>query len=150
MDKDPATPCSYYCPVKYTETFWLAVINGPFFATLYVTILTELFIFIAMWTVLPPTTSNSTHNVNTAAFSHILHHQLTTYYNATSNTVLILPTTQDLDIKEWLWLIMVALCSRCGHHIFALWFLSFIFLFSRLISAAADWMSTILPHMVWH
>ena len=33
---------------------------------------------------------------------------------------------------------------------FALWFLSFILLFfPRLISAAADWMSTILPHMVW-
>jgi len=35
---------------------------------------------------------------------------------------------------------------------FALWFLSFFFLssfFPRLISAAADWMSTILLHMVW-
>jgi len=37
------------------------------------------------------------------------------------------------------------------HYIFALWFLSsFFFLFSpRLISAIWDWMSTILPHMVW-
>jgi len=48
-------------------------------------------------------------------------------------------------------LVMVALHSRCGHYIFALWcllssfFLSF---FPRLISAAADWMSTIPRHMV--
>ena len=42
--------------------------------------------------------------------------------------------------------------SRCGHYIFALWFLStfyLLFFIPRLISAAADWMSTILPHMVW-
>jgi len=44
---------------------------------------------------------------------------------------------------------MAALRSRCGHYIFALWFLSSIYLllFSRLISAVADWMSTILVHM---
>jgi len=48
--------------------------------------------------------------------------------------------------------IMVALCNRADHYIFALWFLSFVFLllfFPRLISAVGDWMSTILPHMVW-
>ena len=45
-------------------------------------------------------------------------------------------------------LIMAALRSRCGHYIFALWFL-LLFFFPRLISAVADWMSTILPHMVW-
>jgi len=48
---------------------------------------------------------------------------------------------------------MTALRSRCGHYIFAMWFLSIFYLLSffihRLISAAADWMSTILPHMVW-
>jgi len=46
---------------------------------------------------------------------------------------------------------MAALRSRCGHYIFALWFLllSSSFLFPRLISAVADWMSTILAHMVW-
>jgi len=45
---------------------------------------------------------------------------------------------------------MAALRSRCGHYIFALWFLlSIFFFFPRLISAAADRMSTILPHMVW-
>jgi len=49
-------------------------------------------------------------------------------------------------------LIMVALCNRADHYIFMLWFvlLSFFLLFfPRLISAAADWMSAILPHMVW-
>jgi len=45
---------------------------------------------------------------------------------------------------------MAAVRSRCGHYIFALWFLSiYLFYSSRLILAAADWMSTILPHMVW-
>ena len=49
-------------------------------------------------------------------------------------------------------LFMAALCNRARHDIFALWFLSFFllsFFFPRLISAAADRMSTILPHMVW-
>jgi len=45
--------------------------------------------------------------------------------------------------------IMVALCNRADHYIFALWFLSIFFFFClsffpRLISAAAGWMSTIL------
>ena len=45
---------------------------------------------------------------------------------------------------------MAALCNRAGHYIFALWFVSSSSsFFPRLISAAADWMSTILPHMVW-
>jgi len=47
-------------------------------------------------------------------------------------------------------IIMATLCNRAGHYIFALWFtLSSIYLssyFPRLISAVADWMSTILPH----
>jgi len=47
-------------------------------------------------------------------------------------------------------LIMVALCNRADHYIFALWFLSFFLLFfPRLISAVGDWISAILPHMVW-
>jgi len=45
-------------------------------------------------------------------------------------------------------LFMVAPCNRADRYIFALWFLS-IFFFPRLISAAVDWMSTILRHMVW-
>ena len=37
---------------------------------------------------------------------------------------------------------MAALRSRCGHYIFALWFLLLSFyLFPRLVSAVADWMS---------
>ena len=32
-------------------------------------------------------------------------------------------------------------------YIFMLWFV--LFYFPRLISAAADWMSAVLPHMVW-
>jgi len=45
-----------------------------------------------------------------------------------------------------------------GHYIFALWLLSFFLsfylsfylsFFPRLISAAGDWMSTILSQMVW-
>jgi len=40
---------------------------------------------------------------------------------------------------------MAALRSRCGHYIFVLFLSSF---FPHLISAVADWMSTILLHMV--
>jgi len=41
--------------------------------------------------------------------------------------------------------------GRPMEYIFMLWFVlsSFFFFFPRLISAAADWMSAILPHMVW-
>jgi len=49
-------------------------------------------------------------------------------------------------------LFMVAVCNRTDHYIFALWFLllsSSLFFFPRLISAAVDWMSTILRHMAW-
>ena len=46
--------------------------------------------------------------------------------------------------------IMVDLCNRADHYIFALWFLSFfLFFFPRLISAIAEWMSAIIAHMVW-
>jgi len=48
--------------------------------------------------------------------------------------------------------IMAALRSRWGHYIFVLFLSSFFFLlsfFPRLISAVVNWMSTILPHMVW-
>jgi len=40
-------------------------------------------------------------------------------------------------------LVVAALCNGAGYYIFALWFLS-IFLLFFLISAAVDWMSTIL------
>jgi len=42
---------------------------------------------------------------------------------------------------------MAALHSRCGHYISVQWF--FLSFFPRLISTAAEWMSTILWHMVW-
>jgi len=45
--------------------------------------------------------------------------------------------------------IMVALWNRADHYIFAMWFVSSFFFFPRLISAVGDWMSTILPHIVW-
>ena len=48
-------------------------------------------------------------------------------------------------------LFMAVLWNRAGHYIFALWFLLSFFLssfFPCLISAAADWISTILRHMV--
>ena len=45
---------------------------------------------------------------------------------------------------------MVALCNRTDHYIFMLWsVLVLLFFFPRLISAAADWTSAILPHIVW-
>ena len=46
-------------------------------------------------------------------------------------------------------LIMVALCNRAGHYIFCPAVTSFFLFFPRLISAVADWLSAILPHMVW-
>ena len=42
--------------------------------------------------------------------------------------------------------IMVALHGRCGHYNFGLWFLSFFFFLDK---SQAEWMSTILLHMVW-
>jgi len=47
-------------------------------------------------------------------------------------------------------LFMAALCNRAGHiYIFILWFLLLSFFIPRLISAVGDWMSTMLPHMLW-
>jgi len=40
--------------------------------------------------------------------------------------------------------------NRADHYIFMLWFVLLLSsFFPRLISAAADWMSAILPNMVW-
>jgi len=64
-------------------------------------------------------------------------------------------TLQKLRLYTVRQVIMAALWNRAGHYIFALWFLSssssffLSFFFPRLISAVGDWMSTILPHMVW-
>jgi len=43
---------------------------------------------------------------------------------------------------------LLTLCSRCGYYIFVLFALLSSSFFPRLISAVADWMSTILLHMV--
>ena len=56
--------------------------------------------------------------------------------------------------NEFLFVLMATVRSRCGHYIFALWFLLLLLLvlplfFSRLISAVAISMPAILPHMVW-
>jgi len=50
-------------------------------------------------------------------------------------------------IVYWVPLFMAALCNRAGHIYFHPVVCSFFF-FPRLILAIADWMSTILPHMV--
>ena len=61
----------------------------------------------------------------------------------------IIMSIQLVNISAFL-LFMAALHSRCGHYIFVLWFLSSSsFFIPRLTSAVADWMSTILLHMVW-
>jgi len=62
--------------------------------------------------------------------------------------VLIVAITHCIFLPCAFYLLMAALCNRADHYIFALWFLSSIF-FPRLISAATDWMSTILLHMTW-
>jgi len=53
------------------------------------------------------------------------------------------------DYMDELSVIMVALRNRADHYIFILWFLLLSSFFPRLISAVADWMCAILPHMVW-
>jgi len=46
---------------------------------------------------------------------------------------------------------MAALWNMAGHYIFILWFLllSIVLFSSSITSAVADYMSTILPHIVW-
>jgi len=39
--------------------------------------------------------------------------------------------------------------EEVSHYTFALWFLLLSIFFPRLISAITDWMSALLPHMVW-
>ena len=49
-------------------------------------------------------------------------------------------------------LFMVALCNRADHiyfHPVVSFYLLLSFFIPRLISAVGDWMSAILPHMVW-
>ena len=67
------------------------------------------------------------------------------------NAVAHKPFLPDLTVYLFQ-LVMAALWNREGHYIFDLWFLLSFFLsstfFPRLISAVAEWMSAILPHMV--
>jgi len=46
-------------------------------------------------------------------------------------------------------IIMAALCNRTSHYILPCGFFYLSSFFPRLISAVADWMSTIFPHKVW-
>ena len=62
----------------------------------------------------------------------------------------------QLDIKfnyyffSCSYFIIATLRSRCGRYIFVLWFLlSSFFPFPRLISVFAEWMTAILPHVMW-
>jgi len=48
----------------------------------------------------------------------------------------------------WMQIIMVALWNRADHYILPCGYF-FLFFIPRLISAAADWMSAILAHMMW-
>ena len=67
--------------------------------------------------------------------------------------------TQTRNVSEYymlvlalylVYIVMAALYVIGGHYIFVVGFLlSSFFFFPRLISAVADWMSTILRHMVW-
>jgi len=74
----------------------------------------------------------------------------------TDGIITAIEHTQDIrNAVQFGFVIIAALCNRAGHYIFVLWFLlsfflpSFLFFFPRLISAVADWMSTILSHMMW-
>jgi len=72
------------------------------------------------------------------------------YHHAKFGGARVSPATGVANIVEFF---MAALWYRAGHYIFALWFLSsssiFLLLFPPLISAAAEWTSTILRHMMW-
>ena len=62
------------------------------------------------------------------------------------NSILVLCCSCHVCIVS---LIMVALCNRANHYILPMVSIFFLHFFPRLISAVGDWMSTILPHMVW-
>ena len=68
----------------------------------------------------------------------------------TDTVIMVAVWNRADDYTFILWFLMVALWNRADHYIFALWFLlSSSLFFPRLISALGDWMSAILPHMVW-
>ena len=55
----------------------------------------------------------------------------------------------SVSVVEQFHAVLAALWHRADHYIFTLWFVLSSSFFPRLISAVADWMSAILPHMVW-
>ena len=64
-------------------------------------------------------------------------------------TYLVIQVFASVPASQNKQLIVAALRSKCGHYIFALWFLSsFFLLFSSPKLSVADWMSTILLQMV--
>ena len=60
----------------------------------------------------------------------------------------LISTVKETQVREPRLYFMVALWNRADHYIFILRFL-LSFVFPRLISAVGDWMSAIVPHMVW-
>jgi len=68
---------------------------------------------------------------------------------AASVKLLASPISKTGNLAAFTAIFMVALWNRADHYIFILWFLLLSNFFPRLISAVADWMSAILPHMVW-
>jgi len=63
--------------------------------------------------------------------------------------MLITLVNGDMKGRKPQGIIMAAVWNKAGHYIFALWFLlPSIFFFPCPVSGVADWMSTILPHMV--
>jgi len=71
-------------------------------------------------------------------------------HKSTSNSTVCHIANYDLA-PETVTLFMIALCNRADHIYFhaVSSFFFLLFLFPRLISAVGDWMSAILPHMVW-
>jgi len=80
--------------------------------------------------------------VHICNIQHVYNNALNYGYNSLFHIIFSIPVLYSSFV-------MAVLHSRCGHYIFTLWFLSIYLIFPRLISAAANWMSTILPHMVW-
>ena len=91
-------------------------------------------------------TGRSVHMCMYCTVHIILHRTDLIIFPISLQTITIAPLISTRGKGE---LLMVALWNRADHYIFALWFLlSFLFV-PRLISVVGDWMSAILPHMVW-
>ena len=83
-------------------------------------------------------------------FTHYTHHWRSQMFSLKTNKIQWPNWCITVDYE--LWRLVEERRRILDHYIFALSFLSSIYLllfFPRLISAAADWMSTILLHMAW-